>query len=219
LTGGNERAQDEGVSNRAAPHPSALALVVILACGGDDGETSASVGEAATNPVTDSSASDATSAGSTSPMPTTTSGPAESSSDGPDPTSLDGSSDGGGSSDCDPPNAPFVLAPNLQASISFDFAAQTCAAHSQTTADPQIVLDVQDTGLIDATAFGLEITDASAGLLFEDPPMGDSQVIDLSPEFPISFTATTIPDGTPVQIDFEVFQQGPTLVDARAEFG
>jgi hypothetical protein len=217
LTGGNERAQDEGVSNRAAPHPSALALVVILACGGDDGETSASVGEAATNPATDSSASDATSAGSTSPMPT--SGPAESSSDGPDPTSLDGSSDGGGSSDCDPPNAPFVLAPDLQASISFDFAAQTCAAHSQTTADPQIVLDVQDTGLIDATAFGLEITDASAGLLFEDPPMGDSQVIDLSPEFPISFTATTIPDGTPVQIDFEVFQQGPTLVDARAEFG
>ena len=167
--------------------------------------------------MTDASSGDATTA--TSAAPTTTNGPAESSSDGPDPTTLDGSSDGGGSSDCDPPNAPFVLAPNLQASISFDFAAQTCAAHSQTTADPQIVLDVQDTGLIDATAFGLEITDASAGLLFEDPPMGDSQVIDLSPEFPISFTATTIPDGTPVQIDFEVFQQGPTLVDARAEFG
>ncbi len=193
---------------------------MILACGGDDAETTASVGEAATTPMTDPTASDATSAGSTSDTPGTTSGgPAESSSDGPDPTSLDGSSDGGGSGDCDPPNAPFQLNPNLQASISFDFAAQTCAAHSQTSTDPQIVLDVQESGLIDATAFGLEITDASAGLLFEDPPIGDSQVIDLSPEFPISFTATTIPDGTPVQIDFEVFQQGPTLIDARATFG
>jgi hypothetical protein len=121
-----------------------------------------------------------------------------------------------------PDNAPFeTMAPNLpEASIGFDFVAQTCSVKGLMSQNPQIVIDVQDSGLLDATAFGIEITDSSPeGLKFSDPPMGDSQVIDFHPDVNMTFEATTIPDGIPLLIEFRVDAAGPTLRDVSAVYG
>ncbi len=77
-----------------------------------------------------------------------------------------------------------------------------------------LVMDV-----VDATLFGLEIVSASSGQPFDDPPAGDSEVIDLIPDLEIIFEATRVGDGAPVTITFEIFSTGPTLLNTSVEFG
>jgi hypothetical protein len=188
-----------------------------LACGGgNDDDGSATVNEAGTNPdepTGSSGASTDASGDSTS----TSAGESDSSSTG-DITGVDSTTGAMGWSYCNPPSAPFTGQP-LVASLELDFDARTCAARSGAGGPPHLVLEIQNSGLIDVTAFGVEITDASAGLLFEDPPEGDSQVIDLYPGFLIRLEGTVVGDGSPIIIEFEVTEKGPLIDDTRVDFG
>lgn len=195
-----------------------IAACLAAACGddGDDAPDTATTQAATTSlPSTssggDSSAGPAADSSSTGDGGTTTS-PGETSGA---PTT------GGPSSACDPPMAPFLAHDGAlpQAAILLDFDAASCAAASQAGETPQVVLDVKASGLVDATLFGLEIVSVSSGQPFDDPPTGDSEVIDLIPDLAITFEATRVDDGAPVTISFEIFSTGPTLLDASVEFG
>ena len=169
---------------------------------------SASTGEATdatTEPQTGSSSDGSSSTGSpTTGDPTTNS-------------STTGTPDDGS---CEPASGPFLDDEGiLRNSVSFDFGAMTCAVTQLGGQEPRIVLDVRETtGRIDATSFGIEITDSNLGQVFADPPMGDTQVIDLPIDLPIEFTGMSTADGTPLHFEFEVFMGGPALIDCAATF-
>jgi hypothetical protein len=196
---------------------------VALGCKGDD-EDGTTVSSTVASTMGSASGSESGESESSSGMPGSeaSTAPADTS------TTMDpsaGSSEsttGSGDGRCNPDNAPFMVPGSgfPQASIGFDFAAQTCLVKGLMSQNPQIVVDVKESGLLNATAFGLEITDSSPeGLDFQDPPMGDSQVIDFGPDVNMTFEATTIPDGVPVIIEFRVDSAGPTLRDVWAVFG
>jgi type V secretory pathway adhesin AidA len=192
-----------------------MAACWLLACGGGD-DDSTTVNEAGTDTGTPTDSGDASTDAPAESSSTSTGAPESSS--GSDPTAADGSTGTMGWTYCDAASAPFTGQP-LVASLGFDFAAQTCSAMSGAGGPPQLLLEIQDSGLIDITAFGIEITDASAGLLFEDPPEGDSQVIDLYPGFVIRLEGTVVGDGSPIIVELEVTEKGPLLADTRADFG
>lgn len=126
----------------------------------------------------------------------------------------------GGAIPCDPPMAPFLMPEGtLVSSIHFDFEAGTCRATSTPSEAPQIVFEVQPTGLVDAFLFGFEIVEVSSGHVFNDPPTADSEVADLASDLPLRFDLTRIDNGAAVSITFEIFSTGPTLLDARVEYG
>lgn len=194
------------------------ACLATAACGddGDDGPNTATT-QAATTSLPSTSSGDESSAGTAAGSSST--GVGESTTD---PVDTSGApTTGGPSSACDPPMAPFLAHDGAlpQAAILLDFDGASCAAASQAGEAPQVVLDVKASGLVDATLFGLEIVSVSSGQPFDDPPTGDSEVIDLIPDLAITFEATRVDDGTPVTISFEIFSTGPTLLDASVEFG
>jgi hypothetical protein len=196
--------------------------------------TTACLATAACGDEGDDGSGTATTQAATTSLPSTSSG-----SDASEGTAVDSSSTGGGgsttspgdttaasttgepSSACDPVMAPFLAHDGAlpQAAILLDFDGASCAAASEAGDAPQVVLDVKASGLVDATLFGLEIVSVSSGQPFDDPPTGDSEVIDLIPDLAITFEATRVGDGTPVTISFEIFSTGPTLLDASVEFG
>jgi hypothetical protein len=195
-----------------------VACLAAAACGDDDDDApGTATTQAVTTSLPSTSSGDESSAGTAADSSSTgvgesTTAPGDSS--GPATT-------GGASSACDPPMAPFLAQGGAlpQAAILLDFDAASCAAASQGGDAPQVVLDVKPSGLIDATLFGLEIVSVSSGQPFDDPPTGDSEVIDLIPDLPITFEATRVGDGAPVTISFEIFSTGPTLLNASVEFG
>ncbi|HWB73427.1 MAG TPA: hypothetical protein VG755_00700 [Nannocystaceae bacterium] len=194
-----------------------------LGCGGDDEEgTTASSTVASTMSSGSGSESGTQESSSGTPGSEASTAPADTS------TTMDpsaGSTDtttGADDGRCMPDNAPFMIAGTgfPQASIVFDFSVPSCSVKGLSGTNPQIIVDVKDSGLLNATAFGLEITDSSPeGLDFADPPMGDSQVIDFGPDVNMTFEATTIPDGVPVIIEFRVDSAGPALRNVSAVFG
>ncbi len=161
--------------------------------------------------------SDAESAAATSAAQTTG---AASSTEGAT-TGVDGSTSAGPSGPCDPAMSAFQMVPRGagQASIAVDFAAMACAAQGATQMDPQLVFDVRNTGLVDVTGYGLEITESSHGQLFTDSPQGDSRVIDLMPDLETTITAVRTGGSEQVTVTFTIFSTGPTLVDVSAVFG
>ncbi len=191
----------------------------MLDCGGESGNDPELSATAATTVSTGAGSSAASTDLDTSSGPSPTSTGLDSSGAVAD-TSGAPSTTGGGPAACDPAMAPFLAqAPALpQASIHIDFETSSCAATSAAGEAPQIVLDVQRSGLINATLFGLEIVSVSSGQPFADPPMGDAAVIDLLPDLPITFETTGVASGTTMTISFEIFSTGPTLLDVRAEF-
>lgn len=211
-----------GMHVRPSSHRRSLSRWVIAAClaaacgdDGDDGPNTATT-QAATTSLPSTSSGDESSAGTAAGSST---GVGESTTD---PVDTSGApTTGGPSSACDPPMAPFLAHDGAlpQAAILLDFDGASCAAASQAGEAPQVVLDVKASGLVDATLFGLEIVSVSSGQPFDDPPTGDSEVIDLIPDLAITFEATRVDDGTPVTISFEIFSTGPTLLDASVEFG
>lgn len=194
----------------------AIALLAMPACGGDD-EPGCADAECPGSSSAASTGNDDSS--SSAPASESSSGAAESSSTAPAESSSESGTAGDGR--CSPSNAAFGTTPPAlpQASISFDFDAQTCSVMGLMSVAPQIVIDVQDSGLLDATLYGLEIVDASAGLKFNESPQGDSQVIDFDPGIIVTFEATTIPGDVPVTIEFFVDTAGPALRDVSAIFG
>jgi hypothetical protein len=195
----------------------AFALLA-LGCPGEEQETGATPpattsggSESETEPASEASSSGepgSSSSSGTTMAPTT------------DPSTDPGTTEDPNADNCDPDGAPFLDNEGvLQNSVSFDFGAMSCAVTQLSGQDPQILLEVRETtGRIDATAFGIEITDSNVGQVFDDPPMGDSQVIDLPIDLAINFTGTSIADGTPLQFDFEVFSGGPALIECAARF-
>lgn len=194
-----------------------------LGCGGDDDDGSTMASTVAST-MGSASGSESGTAESSSGMPGSEASTASADSS----TSMDPSASssetttGADDGRCNPDNAPFMIAGTgfPQASITFDFGAQSCSVKGLMGQNPQIVIDVKQSGLLDATAYGLEITDSSPeGLDFQDPPKGDSQVIDFGPDVNMTFEATTIPDNIPVIIELRVDSAGPALRDASAVFG
>lgn len=210
---------------RMNPWVLAAALgAVALGCGGDDEEgTTASSTVAST--MSSTAGSESGEAESSSGMPGSEASTAvadTSTTMDPSAGSTETTTTGGGDGRCMPDNAPFMIADTgfPQASIVFDFGAPSCSVKGLSGQNPQIIVDVKESGLLNATAFGLEITDSSPeGLDFQDPPMGDSQVIDFGPDVNMTFEATTIPDGVPVIIELRVDSAGPALRDVSAVFG
>ncbi|MBK8235973.1 MAG: hypothetical protein IPK74_10475 [Deltaproteobacteria bacterium] len=193
----------------------------VAACGGDDAQgctepaqcgTDTTMTTGATTDASSSGGGDSSGAdGSTTASDATATGSA----------SADGSSSGGvDDGRCDPLMAPFLSDAGAlpQASIGLDPAAMTCAAASLSGIAPQLVLDVQDSGLINATGFGIEIQSASSGLVFDDPPMGDSQVIDLTTNLEITLEATLVDGGAAVTIVFTVDSAGPSLAETAVQY-
>jgi hypothetical protein len=164
---------------------------------------------AATEPQTEDTGEEGTSTSGTTMAPTSG-----------DPTTTPGTTVDPNAGDCDPDAAPFQdLRGVLRNSVSFDFGAGTCAVTQLDGQDPQILFEVrQTTGRVDATGFGIEITESNLGQVFAEPPMGDSQVIDLPIDLPVSFTGMSIADGTPLTFEFEISPAGPALVDGNASF-
>jgi hypothetical protein len=195
-----------------------LTGAVASGCGKDDDQGCEDAACNGTTVAMTSAATDAESSSSAAASESS-SGPADSSTSSP---ATDSGSESTGSSDgrCAPAQAPFgQTLPDLpQASISFDFDAHTCAVMGLMSMPPQIVIDVKESGLLNATAYGLEITHASSGLKFSDPPQGDSQVIDFSPGVNMTFEATTIPNDELVTIEFYVDPAGPALRDVSAVY-
>lgn len=198
-----------------------LGVVVFTGACGDDteGQTSAAQTTVAMTMTTTSPTSgstDDTGADTTTATPTSTSESEAGSAD----ASGEVTTGGGGAVPCDPPMAPFLMPEGtLVAAIQLDFDAGTCRASSSPGDAPQVVFEVQPSGLIDALLFGMEIVDVSSGHIFMDPPTADSEVADLASDLPLRFDAVRIDDGTPVTITFEVFSTGPTLLDVRVEYG
>lgn len=198
----------------------ATVLLPAAACGGGDGEGCTEPAQcggsttAASSASADSGSSDGgstTGDGSTTASDATATGSA----------SADGSSSGGvADGRCDPRMAPFLSDAGAlpQASIGLDPAAMTCAAASLSGTAPQLVLDVQDSGLVNATGFGIEIQSASSGLVFDNPPMGDSQVIDLTTNLEITLEATLVDGGGAVTIVFTIDSAGPSLADTAVQY-
>ncbi len=198
-----------------------LACALSMSCAADDTEDPKTTAAVATQVDSTMSAAttDATgdsSSGDAMTTSTTTSTTTDATTT--DPT-VDPDTTGGAGTECDPKMAPFLGTPLPSAAIELDFAASTCAAASAAGTAPQIVLDVKMTGLVDATIFGMEIVDVSSGQPFDDPPMGDAEVIDLSPDLVITLDLVSIDGGQPVSVSFEIFSQGPTLLDVSATFG
>ncbi len=159
--------------------------------------------DATTEPQTDGSGD-----GSSTTEPATTAGPTTN-------PSTSGMVDDGS---CEPASGPFLQDEGvLRNSVSFDLGAMSCAVTQLGGQDPRILFEVRETtGRIDVTSFGIEITESNLGQVFSDPPMGDTQVIDLPIELPIEFTGTA--NGTVVHFEFEVSMAGPALVDCAATF-
>jgi hypothetical protein len=200
------------------------ALAVSCADEGDDPEsTTVAVATqvdptmSTTDATGETSSGDATTSTTTSMTTESMTDPATSS----DPSSvtIDPDTTAGAPTECDPKMAPFLGTPLPSAAIEIDFASSTCAAASAAGTAPQIVLDVQQSGNINALIFGMEIVDVSSGQPFDDSPMADAEVIDLSPDLVIALDLVSIDGGLPVTISFEVFSQGPTLLDVSATFG
>lgn len=193
-------------------------LLPAMACGGDDGQgctDPAQCGGSSTNAGSASTGSGSGEGGSTTGGESSTDATATGS------ASADGSSSGGvDDGRCDPLMAPFLSDAGAlpQASLGLDPAAMTCAAASLTGTAPQIVLDVQDSGLVNATGFGIEIESASSGLVFDSPPMGDSQVIDLTTNLEITLEATLVDGGGAVTIVFTIDSAGPSLADTAVQY-
>ncbi|HET6584550.1 MAG TPA: hypothetical protein VFG69_13905 [Nannocystaceae bacterium] len=196
-----------------------VGLVAVIACGGDDDESASSSTMADATALTLSS-DGGSSTGASGTDETMDPTAMDSTSGSGDPTTA-GSTGSGDPGACVPSMASFMIEPPAlaQASITFDFAAMSCAAVSLTGEAPQIVLDVQPTGTVNATAFGIEITDSSHGLLFDSPPVGDSQVQDLMPDIEFTMQATAVDGTTPMTIVFTIFSQGPTLIDVSVAYG
>ncbi|MBX7081656.1 MAG: hypothetical protein K1X88_20810 [Nannocystaceae bacterium] len=203
-----------------------VSIAFVVACGGDDGEACTDAAQCTATTAT-ASASASASAGSESGSDSGGSGEASGSSDGStaadasaSSVSADSGSSGGDVGTCDPAMAPFVAqAPALpQASLQIDFGAGTCAATSLTGTAPQLTLDVQPSGLLVATGFGIEIQSANIGLVFDDPPMGDSQVIDLEPDIPVTIEATDAAGTAMITIAFTIDAAGPVLADTSVVF-
>lgn len=195
-----------------------IGCVVALGCGGDPSDGPDATTVAATTQVASAATTGDESSGGSASTTTSASSSGESSG-GPVDVTGDPATTGGGLQACDPQMAPFLgEAPAFQAAIHFDFAAATCGAASQAGDPPQIVLDVQPSGLTDATLFGLEVVTVSSGQPFDDPPAGDAEVIDLMPDLPIEFELTEVGSGLPVTVAFEIFSTGPTLIEVRAQF-
>lgn len=204
-------------SLRLACSASLSAALLSGGCGGDPDDPDATTAAPTTqvDPATTGDPSGTSTTDDTSDPSTSTGTPTTD----PDVTG-DPVTTGGPSGTCDPAMSPFSMqASGLQASIQIDFDAPGCAAANAAGSDPQVVLDVQPSGLVDATLFGLEIVSVSSGQPFDDPPAGDSEVIDLSPDLGITFEATRVGDGAPVTISFEIFSTGPTLLDVEVIFG
>ena len=119
---------------------------------------------------------------------------------------------------CDPDGVPFILGDDmiLRASIGFDAAGQTCSASSSESPAPQILFEVRMTGKIDATGFGVEIEESTHGQVFADPPVGDTQNIDLPIELDIEITANI--GGSAAIVHFRFSKLGPALQDAGVEW-
>ncbi len=205
--------------------PLLVSIALVVACGGDDGEACTNAAQCtATTATTSASASAGSESGSggsggsgedSGSSSGSTAGDASASS-----VTADSGSSGGDVGACDPAMAPFVAqAPALpQASLQIDFGAGTCAATSLTGTAPQLTLDVQRSGLVVATGFGLEIQSSNIGLVFDDPPMGDSQVIDLEPDIPVTIEATDAAGTTMITIAFTIDAAGPVLADTSVVF-
>lgn len=221
LTREHPGAEDPGVARSMLDRSSAILLgwLFVAAACGDDIDTGA--GTAAHDGGSGSGSPDdgSSTTAAADDAPGTSTG-------APDPTmpaDVSGDDDGGGGRIvCDPANAQFTPAepPAMQlASIQIDPAAMTCAAHGSAGEPPQILLEVRQTGMVDAVTYGIEVSDSTLGVLFEDPSEGDSQVTQLPPDLPITITGTLVDGGTPISIDFEIFSTGPTVVDVAIELG
>jgi hypothetical protein len=138
---------------------------------------------------------------------------------GPPPTTMPPMSTGDDADACEPDDAPFILGDDmiLRSSIGFDPGGPSCAASSSDSDEPQILFEVRMTGKIDATGYGVEIEESTHGQVFTDPPVGDSQNIDLPIELNITITATI--GGTPAMIHFRFSELGPALQDVSVEWG
>src|SRR5690349_16241750 len=129
---------------------------IALGCGGDDDEgTTASSTVAST--MSSGSGSESGEAESSSGMPGSEASTAVADTS----TTMDpsaGSTEtttGAGDGRCMPDNAPFMIADTgfPQASIVFDFGAPSCSVKGLSGQNPQIIVDVKDSGLLNATAF------------------------------------------------------------------
>ena len=206
---------------------SAIAIAMLVACsGGEDDCPDGTCPPPTTAPADDGSGGgsgsgddsdddggDAASSGEGSSGDSTGAGPSAGDDDGMGATT--GPTDANA---CDPQSAQFEGDPEM-ASVTLDFDAMTCAVSGGAPESAQLVLNVQMSGQVTATGYGLEIESSNVGLLFSDPVEGDSQVIDLSPDIPIIFGATLVADGRPVTIELTIFSTGPTLTDVTAVFG
>ena len=195
-------------------------VIALVGCGDDGGSDCPEGGCPPAGDDGTGSGGPATGDGSSTGAPATDDGPGTTSAPG---DSADGSGDdGGGRVVCDPANAMFTDGepPAEQvASIQIDPAAMTCAAQGTAGDAPQIVLEVRQTGMVDAVTYGIEVVDSSLGVVFTEPSVGDSQVTQLPPDLPLTITGTLIDGGAPIEIDFEIFSTGPTVIDVAVTFG
>ena len=191
-----------------------VAAATLTACGGDDAGTTttaaATTGEASTGPAEGSSTN---ADGSTTEAPsTTTSGtdPTEASTTA-EPTTSPGDTSTGGT----PPGActPDGVYFNPQASISFDFAGQSCTMIDATGTSPQLVFDIRDTGLTDITAMGMSMSSSTTGTY-----VNPQAVVGISPDVPTTVQATNDADGSPVTLLLVIESKGPFL-DVDVTFG
>ena len=137
---------------------------------------------------------------------------------GPPPTTTPPTTTGDNVTPCEPDGVPFIFGDDmiLRASIGFDAGAMSCAASSNESSEPQILFEVRMTGKIDATGYGVEITDSSHGQVFEMPPVGDTQNIDLPIELDIEVTAHI--GGSSAIVHFRFSELGPALQNAGVEW-
>jgi hypothetical protein len=199
-----------------------LATIVAVGCGEDESGDEAACPSAGCPPLgDDGSGSVGDDAGSSTEAPATDDAPgttAVQTSGAPGDTTAGG----GGAIACDPGSAMFTAAepPAMErASIQIDPVAMTCAAQGTAGDAPQIVLEVRQTGMVDAVTYGIEVTDSTLGVVFTDPSEGDAQVTQLPADLPITITGTLVDGGAPITVDFEIFSTGPTVIDVAVEFG
>lgn len=183
------------------------ALALLGACGDDDEPaTTGPAGTASTAETAPGSGSVGGDSGASAGDGSETAGGGSAGSGGggeADTTGADGSGDGGPMGACSPPSASF----DVQASISLDPAGMSCAVAEGTGADPQIVVDMRDTGLFDITGRGLTFGAASSGTF-----INSTTIVSIMPAVPISVPATL--DGAAVTIEFEISTVGPVITAA-----
>ena len=194
-----------------------VGLATMVACGGDDEATATSSTDASTAADNSGDSGDATANGeSTGQLPTSTTGSSSEGSEATTETTSETTGDPGDTTGGEPPAGactPDGLFFFPQASISFDFDAESCAMLDAEGTDPQLVFDVRDTGLTDITARGLSISSSSTGT-FVNP----QAVVGITVDVPTTLQATSDADGSPVTVVFEIRSKGPSL-DAEVTFG